>query len=316
MKKFLYVCFFCFAFFVSFYLTFPLDALSPYIEKQMEAALSAQVSSGQLVLPPKVQIGELSFWRLSGVAAQDLRIQVGSETVTPGPKLQLEQFKFRFGILSTLLGKPKIEFDTRVYSGRARGSITMTSQGSLSDLGLDISNIDLQKLRGPLSSEMDLKLAGILNLDADLSLGKNPAKEGVGYLELNLKNLAVGPGVFEIPGGFGGGLTLPLIKLGQFSGKASLKNGKAQIQNLQLQGGDIEAQVNASVELSDNILLSPLKGSGWFRLKPEFQKANPNLAVILEMSPDIKAAEEADGRIFFTLFGSLIAPTPKWGKAG
>ncbi|MEI6805385.1 MAG: hypothetical protein WCK49_02630, partial [Myxococcaceae bacterium] len=57
-----------------------------------------------------------------------------------------------------------------------------------------------------------------------------------------------------------------------------------------------------------------LKGSGWFKLKPEFQKANPKIATILEMSPDIKAAEEADGRIHFTLFGSLMAPTPKWGK--
>ncbi len=280
----------------------------------MQGALSGEAQGAHFVIPPRVSIGELSLWRFSGAAMHDVQIQMGSETVEPGPKLQFEALKIRLGILSSLRGKPQIEFDSRIYSGRARGAVTLTSQGSLSALWLDISQIDLQKLRGP-AGETGLKVAGQVNLDADLNLGQHPAKDGAGKLDLNFKNLSVGPGVFEIPGGAGfGGLTLPLIKLGVFSGKASFEHGKAKIQDLRLSGGDIEAHINASVELADNILFSPLKGSGWFKLKPEFQKANPKIAMMLELSPDIKAAEEADGRIHFTLIGSLMAPTPKWGK--
>ena len=313
MKKILYVGFFGFCFLISLYLTFPLDSLRPYLEKQMQTALSGEAQGVYLVTPPSVQIGQLSLWRLSGAAMDDVHIQMGSETKTPGPKLQFERLSIRFGIWSSLRGMPKIEFDTSVYSGRARGSATMTSEGSLLAFWVDLSQIDLQKLRGPVTGD-GLKMAGNLNLAADVNLGQHPAKDGAGSLNIDFKNLSIGPGMFEIPGGFGGGLTLPLIKLGQFSGKASLLKGKAQIQDLKLSGGDIEAHINAHVELSDNIMFSPLKGSGWFRLKPEFQKANPKIAVILEMSPDIKAAEEADGRIFFTLIGSLVQPTPKWGK--
>lgn len=315
MKKLLNIGFFIFAFFVSLYLTFPLDSLRPYLEKQMQDALSGGAQGVHFVMPPSVQIGNLSLWWFSGASMDDVQIQMGSENSEPGQKLQFEQLKIRFGIVSTLRGKPKIEFDSRVYSGRARGDVTLTPEGSLSVLWLDIHQIDLQKLRGPIKGS-GLKMSGQLNLSADLNLGVHPAKDGMGNLEIDFKNLSVGPGVLEIPGGFVGGLTLPLIKLGQFSGKASLQNGKAAIQDLKLSGGDIEAHINATSQLADNILFSPLKGAGWFRLKPEFQKANPKIATILELSPDIKAAEEADGRIFFTLIGSLMQPMPKWGKGG
>lgn len=291
-----------------------MDSLRPFLENKMTEALSGEASGAHFKIPPRVNIGELSLWRLSGAAMYDVQIQMGSDTLEPGQKLQFEELKIRLGILSSLSGKPQIEFDSRVYSGRARGAVTVSPEGSLSALWLDINQIDLQKLRGPVD-ESSLKMAGILNLDADLNLGKNPAKDGTGNLDLNFKNLSIGPGVFEIPGGAGlGGITLPLIKLGFFSGKASFQKGKAKIQDLKLEGGDIEAHVNATVELADNILFSPLKGSGWFRLKPEFQKENPKISMILEMSPDIKAAEEADGKIYFTLIGSLMAPTPKWGR--
>jgi type II secretion system protein N len=315
MKKLLYIGFLGFCFLVSLYLTFPLDSLRPYLEKQMTDALSGQAQGMHFVTPPRVAIGELSLWRLSGAALYNVQIQMGSDTSEPGQKLEFETLKMRLGIFSSLSGKPKIEFDSKVYSGRAQGAVTMSPEGSLSALWLDINAINLQQLRGPVG-ETGLKVAGQLNLDANLNLGKHPAKDGTGSLDLNFKGLSVGPGIFEIPGGGFGGMTLPLIKLGAFSGRASFDKGKAKIEDLKLSGGDIEAHINANVELADNILFSPLKGSGWFKLKPEFQKANPKIAMILDMSPDIKAAEEADGRIFFTLFGSLMAPTPKWGKGG
>ncbi|MES2504044.1 MAG: type II secretion system protein GspN [Myxococcota bacterium] len=313
MKKFLYVVFFGFAFIVSLYLTFPIDALRPYIEKQMQEALAGDPSH-PLVLAPSVHIGELSLWRLSGVSVSNLRVQMGSETTEPGQTMEVQKLKFRFGIFSTFLSKmPKVQFDATIYDGRARGSVRMTDKGNLSDLWLDINQIDLQKLRGE-TPEGGLPLAGVVNLNADISLGKNPAKDGSGTLSLDFSNLSVGPGLFEIPGAGGAGLTLPLVKLGRFSGNASFQKGKATIQNLKLVGGDLEADVNASLELSENILFSPLKGAGWFKMKEDFKKKNPKMATLLELNPDMKAAEDADGKVYFTLFGSLVAPTPKWGK--
>ncbi|MBL4817680.1 MAG: type II secretion system protein GspN [Deltaproteobacteria bacterium] len=314
MKKLLYSGFFGIVFLFSLYLTFPVDTLRPLIETQMTQAIQGSYQGAPLRIQPSVRIGEISLWRLSGVTMTDLDIQMGSETLEPGPSLNLKELGMRLGIFSTLFGNPKIEFSTQIHDGRARGYAVLSEKGGLSSLWLDLDKIDLNKLRGPVP-DADLKLSGIISLDLDLDLGKNPAKDGSGDLEIDFKNLSVGPGPLPIPGGFGGAFTIPLIKLGQFSGTAGFKNGKAHIKNLKLTGGDVEAQIDATLELKDNILFSPLKGSGWFRLKPAFKDANPNIAMLLDFNPDLKAAEEADGTVHFTLFGSLMAPTPKWGKS-
>ncbi|MBH1988576.1 MAG: type II secretion system protein GspN [Myxococcaceae bacterium] len=314
MKKVLYVSFLGWVFLVSMYLTFPIDSFRFLLEEQILHALSGEQQGTRFQTPPQVMVGELSLWRLSGIAMQDVQIRMASETEESGAEFKLAKLKIRLGILSTLLGKPKIHFDSKIDDGSAAGSVTLKAEGALSALSLNIRGIDLAKLRGPVNAETDLKMNGLLNLNADLNLGKNPVKDGDGQANIDFKNLSIGPGVFELPGGALGGFTLPKIVLGRFAGKISLQHGKAHITDLNLSGGDLEARVNANVELVENILLSPLKGSGWFKLKPDFQKANPKIASVLEMSPDIKAAEEADGRVHFTLIGSLMQPTPKWGK--
>ncbi len=298
MKKLLYIAFFLFAFVVSFYLTFPADALRPMLETQMASGMGPGSS---------VHIGNLSLWRLSGVSMSDMEFHMQNQS------FKLAELKLRLGIWSTLKGHPKIIFDTHVYDGRASGFVTMNPKGGLSALDVDVSKINLAKIAEP-GTEGGLKMTGLMNLNVDLNLGANPAKDGSGNLNLDFKNLSIGPGPMPIPGSFGGSMTIPEIKLGAFSGKGSFSKGKANIKDLKLAGGDVEAHVNANIELSDNILFSPLKGNGWFRLKSEFQKANPKIAMLLELSPDIKAAEESDGRIHFSLIGSLMAPTPKWGR--
>ena len=306
------VCFFC-VFIVMLYLTFPADTLKGYVTEQAELALSAE-GNGQWVHPPLVQIGNMSWWRLSGLSMKDVSIQTASFSDKPAEKWQFNKLKIRIGIFSTLGGKPKINFDSYLYDGRARGSVTLTAEGGISRFWFGISDFDLNKFLNAAKGAA-LPIKGIVNMDAQFDLGKNPATDGEGELNLDLKNLAIGPGTIELPiPGMAGGLTVPRVNFGQFAGNISLQKGKGKTKDLRLSGGDLEANLNLDVDMHKNLLRSRLGGSGWFRIAPKFLNTNPQFKAMLDFSPDLKKAREADGKYPFTLKGTLGMPFPKFGK--
>ncbi len=313
LKWFWYLLFFFSTFMVMLYLTFPADTLKGYVTEQVEQSLSAE-GNGQWVYPPSVQIGKMSLWRLSGVSMKEVSIQPASFTNKPADKWIFNQLKMRVGIFSTLGGKPQINFDSYLYDGRARGSVTLTPEGGISRFWFDLGHFDLNKFVN-VSKDAELPMKGIVNINAEFDLGKNPATDGDGELNLDLKNFAIGPGKLELPiPGMAGGLSVPQINFGQLTGNVSLQKGKGKTKNLRLAGGDLEANLNLDVDMHKNLLRSRLGGSGWFRIAPQFLNKNPQFKALLDFSPDLKKAREADGKYPFTLKGTLGMPFPKFGK--
>jgi type II secretion system protein N len=308
-----YPLFFVTVFLVSLYLTFPADAIKGYVVEQIENALAGQ-GTGQWVVPPRVSIGKMSLWRLSGMKMKDVELQAGSQTPQPGSKWEFESLKIRLGLFSTLRGFPKVEFDSDLYEGRVRGGVVMTKKGGIGSFWFDISDINLRKLTG-LSETSTFPVMGTLNMDADFDLGKNPAMDGEGGLNFSFKKFAIGPGKLELPmPGMEGGLSVPKVNFGEFSGQLSLKKGKGKTQNIRLTGGDIEANLNADIDLNKNIMRSTVDGAGWFSIHPKFLAANPQFKSILEISSELRNARGSDGRYPFSIKGTLERPYPKWGK--
>jgi type II secretion system protein N len=306
------VYFFC-VFLIMLYLTFPADTLKGYVAQQVEQALGAG-QNGQWVYPPLVRIGKVSLWRISGLSMRDVFIQPSSFTDEPAERWKFDQLKMRIGIFSTLGGKPQINFDSYLYDGRARGSVTLTADGGISQFWFDVNHFDLKQFVNA-SKGAALPMKGIVNMDAQFNLGKNPATEGDGEMNLDLKNFAVGPGKLELPiPGMAGGLSVPQINFGQFAGNVSLQKGKGKTKNLRLSGGDLEVNLNLEVDMHKNLLRSRLGGGGWFRIAPKFLNANPQFKAMLDFSPELKKAQEADGKYPFSLKGTLGMPFPKFGK--
>ncbi|MDA0712582.1 MAG: type II secretion system protein GspN, partial [bacterium] len=261
---------------------------------------------------PQVNIESLPLWRFSGLQMKNVTIKPGSFGVEPVEDWHFDQIKFRIGLFSTLAGRPQFTFDSKLYSGRARGSFTLSEEGGLSKFWLDIVTIDLKNLAG---LNVGLPMLGQLNLSANFNLGKNPATDGEGELVLAVKKFSVGPGELQLPiPGMTGGFAVPEIKFGDLSGNISLKKGKGKTQNLGLVGGDLEANLNLEVDLHKNLMRSRLDGSGWFRIAPAFLEANPSYKTILEFSSDLRDSREADGKYPFSIKGTLGMPFPKFGK--
>lgn len=314
IKWILYVFLFGAVFMVALYLSFPIDALRPYVVSQIEKSLSGEGQQAPWVFAPQVKMGRMSLWRLSGLSITDLSIDPGSRSLEPSTVWKFEHVKFRMGIWSTLSGYPKFEFDTRLFSGYAKGYVTMTPKGGVSQFAFNISQVNLAEMTGQ-PGEGKLPMRGEMNMDADFYLGQDPAKDGDGALNFSFKQLAMGPGELQLPmPGMVGGIPIPKVKLGQFSGRLSLKNGKGKTENLRLAGGDIETHINLDVDLVKNIMFSKLDGAGWFRIAPKFLEANPSFQAILSFSPEIAAAREPNGKISFVLKGTLGMPMPRFGK--
>ena len=311
-RKLAYPLYFFVVFLVAFYWTFPLDKMKWFVAQKMEEGLAGNPEQPWLI-PPRVQISGMNFWWISGVALNDVVLQPGSHSDTPASKWEFDTLKLRVGMFSTLLGSPKMEFDSQFYGGRARGAFKLDPKGGVSQFWLEMSNINLAAVTG-MDSKLPVK--GYLNLDADFNLGQDVAKDGKGSLSFSFKPLALGPGVLELPMPGMAGLTLPRIDLGEFSGKFLLKDGKGKTENFKMAGGKIEIGLDLDVELKKNLLFSPLNGSGWFRVDPQFIAANPNMGAILDLSPELKAAKDEQGRYLFGLRGTLGMPIPHLGKMG
>src|SRR5687767_9211653 len=125
VKWVLFPLFFFTVFLVALYWTFPARTLKGYVASQIESALSSE-HEGRWVHPPEVVIGDFSLWRLSGVEMEDVSIRLGSLDENLGSKWDFEDLRFRMGLLSSLFGRPRVEFAADLYDGSTKGALTMT----------------------------------------------------------------------------------------------------------------------------------------------------------------------------------------------
>ncbi len=309
----LYPLFFLFMFSLCLYWTFPIDIMRGFVVQQIEEALQKS-SPHPAAAPPKVSIGSLSVWHLSGVRLDQVSFRLPGQDGRPGALWELENLKIRLGIFAALRGLQKIEFDSKLYGGRIYGGVQLSKKSALSDLVLVIDDLDLGRLTKAAGSG-GLPIKGLVNLDTDLHFGSDPTDPSDGDFALHLKGMAVGPGQLPLPvPGMVGGITVPKILVGNFDGVIDVTKGRAKTKQLKLSGGDIELDANIGVDLHQDVWRSRLIGDGWFRIAPKFLDANPALKSMADFIPQLKAAKTPDGRYMFSLSGTLENPTPKFGK--
>jgi type II secretion system protein N len=280
------------AFFLFLVLTFPYEVLARRIE--MEARRAGA----------EVTIGSAGAGGLAAVRARDVRVRITSPAGGEAwPELRFERAVVSPDILALILRRTSFGFSLQGYGGTARGHIALSNdprQPGISSFRIDASDLDLAAL--PLREIAGVAAAGKLRLKADLP-ALLPVETARGALTLALDGGAVTEGT-------AGGFSLPRTALGRVEGTVAVEKGVARVEKTQARGGDIEADLDGSVNLRP--LLSLSQADLHLRFRPADRWLNEN-AVIKGMIGLIQNARQGDGSYVFTLSGPLARLQPRPG---
>lgn len=313
-----YVLWFQVAFVMSLYLTFPVNLFKGVIVDQIETALG-KGKAGRFGTEPHVKIESLSLWRLSGLSAKKVELQLGSKDPEAGAPLYFDELNVRVGLFGLLSKHKNISFSGKMSGGDFSGSAELDDKDVLLSVNADIDAVDIGKTPIVLDTLHVPTATGKLGGTIDLALGADAEKTGAGLVDLSIKGASVGPGELKLPAlSILGALTIPSTDLGDINLKIPFKQGVGTVEKGAMTGKDIQMEISGTINLRSKIAQSRIDLSGWFMPQAGFIDANAKVKSALELgeklpgSPLAKAKDE-QGRFAFAATGSLGGASVRLG---
>ena len=274
-------------------LTFPYDVLARRIEIEAQRAGA------------EVTLGSVGPGGLAAVRARDVRVRIAPPSGAPAwPELRFDRAVVSPDMLAMLLRRTSFGFSLQGYGGTARGHVALSNDPrlpGLSSFRLDARDLDLAAF--PLREMAGVSASGKLRVKADLP-ALLPVEVARGALNVALEDGAV-------TGGTVAGFPLPRTALGRVDGSVNVDKGIARVEKTDARGGDIEGEVDGSVNLRP--LLSLSQADLHVRFRPSDRWLNEN-APIKGMMGLIQNARQGDGSYAFTFTGPLSRLQPRPGR--
>ncbi|MGZ6125372.1 MAG: type II secretion system protein GspN [Myxococcales bacterium] len=281
------------AFLLFLFLTFPYDVVARRIE------MEAQRAGAELT------IGSAGAGGLASLQARDVRVRIlPSGGADAWPELRFERAVFSPDLLALILRRTSFGFSLQGYGGTTRGHVALSNDARLpgvSSFRLDAADLDLAAL--PLRELLGIAANGKLRMKADLP-ALLPVEAAHGNLNVTVDAAA-------LAGGAVFGFTLPRTALGHFEGAVAVDKGVARVDKTTARSGDIEADVDGTVNLRP--LLSLSQADLHLRFRPGDRWLNENGA-IKGMIGLIQNARQADGSYLFSFTGPLSRLQPRPGR--
>src|SRR5262249_39888527 len=101
------------------------------------------------------------------------------------------------------------------------------------------------------------------------------------------------------------GISLPKLRLNDFTGKINFEKGVGKLQNVQAKGPDGELHLEREIRLSEIVALSYIDIYLRFKLSDALLKSSDKLQTMLQFAD---AAKRADGFYGFHVTGTLSRP--------
>lgn len=190
-------------------------------------------------------------------------------------------------------------------------SVTRDFEIELEKMGLD----GLSSMMAPF--RVQGKLSGKINLSLNLTDKKKPAE---GEIDLNLQDAKILE--TEFPSPFGK-IPLPLINLTNSKGaaiKIKLKDGKANLENVQFTSADLTLVLTGSVTLNPDWDKSRLNLSGTLKLSEEFEtRLAEGVAKVFPIfnadtvKENLKTQKNEEGSFLLSISGNPSKPRVKVG---
>ncbi len=266
---------------------------------------------------PTITMADVGLWRGSGVKVEDLKIIWAPSPTKQMPlSLNIDSLKGRIGFLSLVSATKNISGQMDLYGGSMDAAVKIRKSGELASLDMNLSKLDLSKIDF-IEGALGAPFKGILEIKTDITANSQFHKDGNGILRLSLDKGVFGPGNVNLPaGGFVSSIAVPQLNLGKLLVDFAVDKGLITSKSLTLNGGDLEGQMQLTITMAKMMPLSRLDGSGWFSLKKEFINANETVKMLFDLIPELRAAQQGDGKVQFSLRGMIGRPQFKLESNG
>jgi len=277
------VAFFLFSFVVGLYLTFPWNALKDRIAIQLAEATGWEVEATSL---------EPSW--LTGVRIQGLKL-APPEADEP---LLFDEVVARARLLSFLTGGMGVS--AWLPLGQGELDVTLARGSDETTVRAKAQGVELAMVPG-FAAFTGLPLSGQLDLDADVTLDRQDAAKSSGRIELSGSDLELGEGgkVANFP--------IPALRLGNLDWEMDIEDGKVELPQQQLRGGDVDVDLEGTVDLATPVERTTMNLNVSFRPTPEYLQENGLIEALLN---NINRAKGSDGFYTYAITGSVKHPRP------
>lgn len=282
-----YVAFGAFALFVSFYLTFPAEAVGQRIANEVQRQTRGVWN---------VTFGAMSMYHLSGLEAENVIIRKNVPNSAP-IDIPLSAARIRLRLLPLLLARFSV--DAEVDLGDGTLGVRFTPRGN-DAFDAHVSARDVDLATAPLLSKLiDVPFGGKISGDADTNWDAD-LKKSTGTASFSFVESSVGPATVQ-------GFSIPKVDLGQLDLDLDLKDSKLKVTSFKQKGGKVALQLMGSAQLKQPLPTSSLDTCAALRADPAFLTENPKIRSALQLA-EMQLKKDHDGFLHIPLTGMVTAP--------
>lgn len=279
-----YVAFGFVALLVSFYLTFPAEAVGQRIAHEVQRSSHGKVS---------FSFANASLYRFSGVALSNVKVTVLQDGKDP-LSLDFDEVAARVKILPLLLFRTAFHAKVELGDGVIQGDFT--KHGQTVDADLDIDDLDfstppmLPKLLG-------MPLGGKLDASGRISLGEQPNTAN-GNLTIDWRGGSFGPAPIM-------GFSVPQVLIGNLKAVLDLKDGKAKVTTFENNGGNLALNLGGDFTLKQQFDASTLDLCAHIKVTDaEWLARNDKIKSVLQLA-EIRFQKDGQGALNIPVRGSI-----------
>jgi type II secretion system protein N len=289
-------------FLVAFYIWFPYNRI-----KETVTAVASQQDLD-------VEIASAGPIFGVGLAFHDIVVQNRPTDGTRPMRLRIDDARVSLSPLARLLGDEAYSLSAATMGGDI--DVDWEASKTRSRLNVKSEDIAMADLPG-VKEAINLPLGGKLGLTMDLTMPGSKMNATEGAIHWTCAACAVGDGKskLKVAGNpmLAEGLSLPRLRLGDFTGRINFEKGVGKLQAVQAKSPDGELYVEGEVRLADPLPLSQVDVYIRFKLSDALLKSSDKLGIILQLVESM--GKRPDGFYGMRLQGSLgRLGTPQWMK--
>lgn len=278
-----YPAFFLFATLVFVQLTLPYDTLKSRLR---EEARQQGYDLSVVSLGPSLGFGV----KAKGVTLASLQQTASTANpAAPPPALYLDSVSVRPGLLP-----PGLHLSASAFGGSVDAFLADKGKGLVH---VEITASDLELARAGLKPLVGVDLQGKLKGSVDLTLNPNDLSKTTGTVKISSKDLVLNGGTVNY-------VDLPKAALGTLDLRLKADQGRASIEALNVQGGDVEAKGDGNINLAGRLNTSSLTAKVEFKPNDEWLKKYSFIGTGLHMA----GHPNRDGYYTANLSGILLNP--------